>query len=72
MIQIFLAQEKKFSRHGYVFKFIYIFDVINSEVWIINPETKHNKKTDNTIMIELYYKDDHRERIHKNLIDWEE
>lgn len=70
MIEIFLAQEKRFSRKGYVFKYVYLFDTINSEVWIINPETRYNKKTDNTTMIELYYKDDHRERVHKNLFNW--
>jgi len=72
MIQVFLGQEKRFNKQGYLYKYIYFFDTIESEVWIINPLTNYMKKTDNSIMIELHYKDDQRERIHKNLIDWEE
>lgn len=72
MIQIFLGQEKRFNKADLLYKYIYLYDITKSEVWIINPWTNLNKLTDSTFMMELYYIDDKRERVHKNLINWEE
>lgn len=72
MIQVFLCQETKFNKPAYNYKYIYLYDPDISTVWIVNPHTGLEKTTNNGFLTELYYKDNTRERIHSNLIDWEE
>jgi len=72
MIQIFLCQETKRVTKVHTFKYIYLYDIIESTVSIINPWSFDTKLTDNKIIEELHYKDAMRERIHKRLIDFEE
>lgn len=72
MIQIFLGQEKKVNRSGYVYKYLYFYNTITSEIFIFNPWTHELKRTDNGSIVELNYKDEFRERINKHLISWQE
>lgn len=80
MIQLFLGQEKRNKKSWpasagnstYSYKYIYFYDVVNSRIDILNPWTRELRRTDNGSMVELYYKDDFRERIHKHLISWSE
>jgi hypothetical protein len=71
-MQIFLCQEQKVNRPDYTYKYIYLYDPIAAKVWIINPWTGEQRINDSTVVVDLYYKDTVRTRIHKYLIEYEE